>query len=70
MRPALGTFVEISAAGRPPDQLIAAIDRAFAEIARVEQLMSFHRPESDIGRINRSHGAIEIHPWTARVLRL
>lgn len=70
MRPALGTFVEISAAGRPPDQLIAAIDRAFADIARVEQLMSFHRPESDIGRINRSHGAIEIHPWTARVLRL
>jgi thiamine biosynthesis lipoprotein len=71
MRPALGTFVEISAtASDSSDRVEQAVNQAFEEINRVEALMSFHRAESDIGRINRSRAAIEIHPWTARVIRL
>lgn len=70
MRPALGTFVEIAATGRSSRTVTTAITQAFDEIAQVEQLMSFHQPHSDIGRINRSQTAIEIHPWTARVIHL
>lgn len=71
MRPALGTFVEISAtASDSSDRVELAVNRAFEEITRVEALMSFHRAGSDIGRVNRSRAAIEIHPWTARVIRL
>lgn len=70
MRPALGTFVEIAATGHSARTVTTAITRAFNEIAQVEQLMSFHQPQSDIGWINRSQTAINIHPWTARVIRL
>lgn len=71
MRPALGTFVEISAtASDSSDRVEQAVNRAFEEITHVEALMSFHRAESDVGRINRSRAALEIHPWTARVIRL
>lgn len=70
MRPALGTFVEISVATNSSAKIETAVNQAFEEIARVETLMSFHQAQSDIGRINRSRTAIEIHPWTARVVRL
>jgi thiamine biosynthesis lipoprotein len=70
MRPALGTFVEISAATNSPAKIETAVNQAFEEITRVEMLMSFHQAQSDIGRVNRSRTAIKIHPWTARVVRL
>lgn len=46
-RPLLGTFVEISV----PDAHADAIDPAFAAIAHVQQCMSFHAPDSDLGRL-------------------
>lgn len=71
MRPALGTFVEISAAAPcAPNQIEKAINAAFDDIACVEKLMSFHQAASDIGRFNRSCEPIEIHPWTVRVVNL
>jgi FAD:protein FMN transferase len=70
MHPALGTFVEISAAANSPTKIEMAVNQAFEEIACVEKLMNFHQAQSDIGRINRSRTVIEIHPWTARVIRL
>ena len=70
MRPALGTYVEITAAANSPSKIEMAVNQAFEEITRVETLMSFHQAQSDIGRINRSRTVIEIHPWTARVVRL
>ena len=51
MRPLLGTFVEIRAAG-DPSILESAILAAFAAIERVQRLMSFHDPESEVSRIN------------------
>ena len=43
MRPALGTFVEIRLTGpHSEDQLQRKIARAFLQIKRVEELMSFH----------------------------
>jgi FAD:protein FMN transferase len=57
-RPLLGTVVEIRAASANPKvNLHTAIDAAFAAIARVQQLMSYHDPASDLSRINREAAA-------------
>jgi Membrane-associated lipoprotein involved in thiamine biosynthesis len=69
-RPLLGTFVDITARGADETDLHHAIDLAFATIQRVDRLMSFHDPGSDVWRINRDgfpKGVI-VHPWTWRVL--
>jgi FAD:protein FMN transferase len=71
-RPLLGTFVEIAVSGGRPTEMNAAIDDAFAAIAEVHRLMSFHEPASDLSRLN-SHAwpaAIAVHPWTYQVLEL
>lgn len=73
MRPLLGTFVTIraeGAIGTAPDAVNLAVDSAFRAIARVDRLMSFHRRNSDIGRLNRARpGAIQrVHGWTFHVL--
>ena len=69
-RPLLGTFVEITATGRPAAALHAAIDAAFAAVARVHRLMSFQESTSDVSRVNRHAAttAVEVHPWTYAVL--
>ena len=70
-RPLLGTFVDITAKGADETNLHRAIDRAFATIQRVDRLMSFHDPGSDVSRINRDgfpNGVI-VHAWTWRVLK-
>lgn len=53
-RPLLGTLVEIAIdGGLPRADAGHAIDRAFAAVARVHALMSFHDPLSELSRINR-----------------
>lgn len=74
MSPLLGTFVTIRASetgSLTAEQLTAAIGDAFRAIERVEHLMSFHRADSDIGRLNRARpGArLRVHRWTYTVLR-
>jgi thiamine biosynthesis lipoprotein len=68
-RPLLGTFVEIRVDGNPRI-LSAAVDEAFAAIARVHQLMSFHDPESDVSRLNQEayRQPVKIDPQTWVVL--
>jgi thiamine biosynthesis lipoprotein len=67
----LGTLVRVSvrAAGRPPAQ--AALDAAFAELRLIHRLMSFHRPDSDVSRVNRTPvgGAVDVDWRTAEVIR-
>src|SRR4029077_1336107 len=69
-RPLLGTFVEIAAAGTAPARMVPAIEAAFAAVARVHALMSFHAPDSDVSRLNRvaPTGAVTVDPWTFQVL--
>src|SRR6266545_2399413 len=67
-RPLLGTFVEITARGRDERLLTRGIKAGFDAIARVNRLMSFHDPLSDVSRMNRDafpKGVI-VHPWTWR----
>lgn len=70
-RPLLGTIVEISASGLPEPRLQAAVRLAFAAIEKVQRLMSYHDPDSDVSRLNREAGRrpVRVHAWTRTVLR-
>jgi thiamine biosynthesis lipoprotein len=70
-RPLLGTFVDIGVAGAPPSAAEAAIEAAFAAVARVHRCMSFHERASDLSRINREarERAVRVDPWTFAVLQ-
>lgn len=70
-RPLLGTFVEIHARDEARGSDALAVETAFAAIERIQQLMSFHDPASELSRLNRAaHCATQrVHPWTRRVLR-
>jgi FAD:protein FMN transferase len=69
-RPLLGTFVEIAATGETPDGVEAAVEAAFAAVATVHRLMSFHEAGSDVSHVNRDAAArpVRVHPWTYEVL--
>ena len=70
MRPALGTLVHVCASG-PGTAAQRSVDAALATVERVERLMSFHDPESELSRLNREAGRTPqtVHPWTWAVLR-
>lgn len=69
-RPALGTFVVMSAAGTRI-AVETGLRRAFDVVARAEARLSYFRPESDVSRLNRdAHRlAVRVHPQTHRLLR-
>jgi FAD:protein FMN transferase len=69
-RPLLGTFVEIAVADAAPSDMHVAIAAAFEAVAKVHELMSFHDPHSDVGRLNSKAFArpIRVHRWTFQVL--
>ena len=69
-RPLLGTFVEITAIGPRGCDLDAAADAAFAAIAKVHRLMSFHEPTSDVRRLNREATTrpVQVDAWTWDVI--
>ena len=69
-RPLLGTFVEVIAGGACRDRLNGSIEKAFAAVAEVHRLMSFHESGSDVSRLNRSalFGPLEVDPQTFEVL--
>ena len=71
-QPWLGTLVEIAAAGASARVLERGMRAAFAAVAEVHRLLSFHDPLSELSRLNREAAtrAIVVHPWTWRVLRL
>lgn len=67
-KPLLGTFVEITM----DDERQVAIKSAFSTIQSIQELMGFHNPQSELSHINKyAHlKAVEIHPWTAQVIRI
>lgn len=70
-QPLLGTFVEIDISADVPDQdLIAFSNLAFAEIRRIQGLMSFHEGTSELSAINgNAHkAAMELSPDMAFVI--
>jgi FAD:protein FMN transferase len=66
----LGTVVAVRVRGVAPHAAHRAIDRAFAAIAEIHRLMSFHENASDVSRLNRGAAAapVAVHLHTFRVL--
>ena len=53
-RPGLGTLVEMRVEGLDEAAALHAIEAAFAEVARIHRLMSFHAADSDLARLHRA----------------
>lgn len=70
-RPWLGTLVEIRACGSADVDLTVAIEAAYAEIAKIHDLLSFHNVGSELSRLNRDAGRSpqSVHPHTLNVMR-
>ncbi|HLH04163.1 MAG TPA: FAD:protein FMN transferase [Bryobacteraceae bacterium] len=66
-QPWLGTLVSIRVEGLPASDAHPAISAAFQEIEQIDRLMSFHRSESDVSRLNRD-GSVRRIPVDARTL--
>ena len=49
----MGTVYEIAAYDESPTHASAAIDKAFAEIVHLDEVLSNYKPESDLSRLNR-----------------
>jgi FAD:protein FMN transferase len=62
--PAMGTHATVTLVGTPIDAMAGRMRRlsvaALNEISAVERLMSIYKPESDVGRLNRSVSGNEL----------
>lgn len=69
-RPWLGTLVDIRVDGLLAPCALRAIDAAFAEVAMVHRLMSFHRDDSDLARLHLAPAgtAVRVNARTYEVL--
>ncbi len=69
-RPLLGTYVEVLAQARDESCARRGMHAAFAAIAEVQRLMSFHEATSDVSRLNRDafRKPVNVHAWTWQVL--
>ena len=53
-KPLLGTYVEVSVSSESDDNALLDItEYVFSEIQRIENLMSFHNPDSELSYVNR-----------------
>lgn len=59
-QPLLGTFVTISAYGSEREPVSRAVSAAFDEFRRVDALMSIHRGDSEISRVNQAAGTVPV----------
>lgn len=50
----MGTVYEIAAYDPSPEHATRAIDKAFAEIVRLDEVLSNFKPESELSRLNRN----------------
>jgi FAD:protein FMN transferase len=66
---ALGANVSITALHKDRPTAEAAIDEAFGELERIEEVMSLYRPHSQLCRLNREGTLDHPHPYLVTVLR-
>jgi thiamine biosynthesis lipoprotein len=67
----MGTLVQFVAGGADDTAVSQALDAAEHAVARVDALMSFHREDSELTRINRLANRVpqRVSAWTYAVLR-
>lgn len=71
MQPCLGTYVEVAARGDSRSIAERRIDAAFEAVRQAQRRWSFHDPDSDLSRLNRSPGRrVDQSPLSLRLLRL
>ena len=66
----MGTLVEIKAFGSDQALLEQTITAAFAEMTRLEELFSSHKPQSEISRLSAASGPFAVSPETLDLLKL
>lgn len=66
----MGTLVEIKAFGDDEQLLGEAIDNAFAEMSRLDALLSSHQPDSEISRLSQAQGEFVASPETVALIQL
>lgn len=66
----MGTLVEIKAFGADEELLDRAISAAFDEMTRLEELLSTHRPASEISRLSAAKEIFTVSQETAELLKL
>jgi thiamine biosynthesis lipoprotein len=68
---AMGTLLEVTLVGGERERLAALRDAIFAEVARLEGLLSTWHPASDVSRLNRAAGSAQsVDPAVAELLEL
>lgn len=62
--------MEISAFGASDETLVRGIEAAFAAVNRVQRLMSYHDPQSELSQLNLTahREPLRVHAWTYSVL--
>jgi len=67
---AMGTVYEIAAYDESPQRALKAIDQAFVEVVRLDEMLSNYKPESDLSRLNRNghYHAEKVPPDLYRVI--
>ncbi len=70
-RPLLGTFVEVRVTGFDDAALASAVEKAFAQIERIQSLMSVHDSASELSRVNAEafYSPVRVGEETFEVLR-
>lgn len=66
----MGTLVEIKALGADQKQLEIAVNDAFAEMSRLERLLSRHLPQSEVSHLSAAATALNVSTETAELLTL
>jgi thiamine biosynthesis lipoprotein len=66
----MGTVVEIMAGGRRAGQLEGAVDAAFAEMVRLDHLLSSYIQDSEVSRLSQSASGGAVSAETAAVIGL
>lgn len=71
-RPLLGTFISIVVHHADFTEAQKAIGKAFAAVEKTDQVMSIHRPESDISRLNAAAGKsmVGVDPSLIEILKM
>jgi thiamine biosynthesis lipoprotein len=66
----MGTVVEIMAGGLETSKLETAVDEVFAEMSRLDKLLSRYHLDSDVSRLSQRDGGGKVAAETAEVLAL
>ncbi len=70
-RPVMGTFARVIVVAADEGAAQACIEAAFGQINKIDEMMSYHNPDSEISRLNRSafENPVKVEPLTYQVIK-